>query len=101
MVDAQHSQRVRTVWWEEEAQTGVVYLLDQSSCHEIVYLRLTHEQQVADAIKTLKVRGAPVIGVTAAFGFALALWRLVQEQEKTLTSAEITTASALGWSNVG
>ncbi len=90
MVDVQHPQHVRTVWWEEEAQTGVVYLLDQSLLpQEIVYLRLTHEQEVADAIKTLKVRGAPVIGVTAAFGFALALWRLVQERGATLNSAEI------------
>jgi len=105
MVDAQRPQRVRTVWWEEEKvevvgtqkaqaepteQAGVVYLLDQSLLpQEIVYLRLTHEQQVADAIKTLKVRGAPAIGVTAAFGFALALWRLVLEQGASLSSAEI------------
>ncbi len=90
MVDVQHPQHVRTVWWEEEAQTGIVYLLDQSLLpQEIVYLRLTHEQEVADAIKTLKVRGAPAIGVTAAFGFALACWRLVQEQGATLSNAEI------------
>ena len=88
MVDTQHPQRVRTVWWEEtkgETQTfsaGIVYLLDQSLLpQEIVYLPLTDEQQVAEAIRTLKVRGAPAIGVTAAFGFALALYRLVQERE--------------------
>lgn len=92
MVDTKHPRRVRTVWWEEEAQTGIVYLLDQSLLpQEIVYLRLTHEQQVADAIRTLKVRGAPVIGVTAAFGFALAIWRLVQEHSETLTMPEIQT----------
>src|SRR5579872_7225910 len=90
MVDAKQSRRVRTVWWDEEGQTGIVCLLDQSLLpQEIVYLRLTHEQQVADAIKTLKVRGAPAIGVTAAFGFALALWRLVLEQGASLSSAEI------------
>ena len=90
MVDAKQSQRVRTVWWEEEGQTGIVYLLDQSLLpQEIVYLRLTHEQQVANAITTLKVRGAPAIGVTAAFGFALSLCRLVQERGETLTIPEI------------
>ena len=101
MVDTKHPQRVRTVWWEETqkaltqqaehtTQAGVVYLLDQSLLpQEIVYLRLTHEQQVADAIKTLKVRGAPVIGVTAAFGFALAFWRLLQEYGETLTMPEV------------
>src|SRR5579863_3503316 len=107
MVDTKHPQRVRTVWWEEEqegpqkiqagqtgqtAQAGVVYLLDQSLLpQEIVYLRLTHEQQVADAIKTLKVRGAPAIGVTAAFGFALALCRLLQQYGETLTMPEVET----------
>lgn len=90
MVDARHPQRVRTVWWEEEAQAGIVYLLDQSLLpQDIVYLRLTHEQQVADAIRALKVRGAPAIGVTAAFGYALSLWRLVQERGATLSSTEI------------
>src|SRR5579863_2017922 len=104
MVDTKHPQRVRTVWWEEEqegpqkiqagqtgqtAQAGVVYLLDQSLLpQEVVYLRLTHEEQVADAIRTLKVRGAPAIGVTAAFGMALALWRVLQERGDTLTLAE-------------
>ena len=107
MVDTKHPQRVRTVWWEEEqegpqkiqagqtgqtTQAGVVYLLDQSLLpQEIVYLRLTHEQQVADAIKTLKVRGAPAIGVTAAFGFALALCRLLQQYGETLTMPEVET----------
>jgi len=93
MVDAKQPQRVRTVWWEEEAQeaqTGVVYLLDQSLLpQEVVYLRLTHEREVADAIKTLKVRGAPAIGVTAAFGFALSLCRLLRERGETLTIPEI------------
>ncbi len=89
MVDTQHPQRVRTVWWEEtqgenqKAVVGSVYLLDQSLLpQEIVYLRLTSEEQVADAIRTLKVRGAPAIGVTAAFGFALALYRLIEERDR-------------------
>jgi len=82
-------RNVRTVWWEEDEQGAVVRLLDQSLLpHEVVYLRLTHEAQVADAIKTLKVRGAPAIGVTAAFGMALALRRLLQEQGDALTSDE-------------
>src|SRR5713226_5780503 len=84
----QQTRGVRTVWWEEDAQDGtaVVCLLDQSLLpQEVLYLRLTHEQQVADAIKTLKVRGAPAIGVTAAFAMALALRRLMRERGETLT----------------
>jgi len=87
----QQTRGVRTVWWEEDAQDGtaVVCLLDQSLLpQEVLYLRLTHEQQVADAIKTLKVRGAPAIGVTAAFAMALALRRLMRERGETLTLTE-------------
>src|SRR5438067_11163593 len=87
-------QGVRTVWWEEDAQGASVCMVDQSLLPQnVVYLRLRHEQQVADAITTLKVRGAPAIGVTAAFGMALALYRLLQErsgagQELTLEEAQ-------------
>src|SRR5579884_954731 len=76
-------QGVRTVWWEEDAEGVAVCMVDQSLLPQnVVYLRLRHEQQVADAITTLKVRGAPAIGVTAAFGMALALYRLWQERSK-------------------
>src|SRR5256714_7235286 len=80
------TQGVRTVWWEEDAYSVAVCLLDQSLLpHEVLYLRLTTEEEVADAIKTLKVRGAPAIGVTAAFGMALALCRLIRERGEALT----------------
>src|SRR6266513_6357745 len=80
------TQGVRTVWWEEDAYSVAVCLLDQSLLpHEVLYLRLTTEIEVADAIKTLKVRGAPAIGVTAAFGMALALYRLIRELGEALT----------------
>src|SRR5438128_531983 len=86
MSDKQQTQGVRTVWWEEDAQGVAVGLLDQSLLpQEVLYLRLINEQEVTDAIKTLKVRGAPAIGVTAAFGMALALYRLIQERGAALT----------------
>ena len=77
---------VRTVWWEEDGSSSWVCLLDQSLLpQQVVTLRLTHEEEVADAIRTLKVRGAPAIGVTAAFGMALALLRIVREQGASLS----------------
>ncbi|GAC1349679.1 MAG: S-methyl-5-thioribose-1-phosphate isomerase [Ktedonobacteraceae bacterium] len=91
MSNKQQTRGVRTVWWEEDAQHGVavVCLLDQSLLpQEVLYLRLTCEEQVAEAIKTLKVRGAPAIGVTAAFGMALALRRLIWERGESLSLAE-------------
>lgn len=90
MGEKQQIRGVRTVWWEEEADQGaVVCLLDQSLLpQEVIYLRLAHERDVADAIKTLKVRGAPAIGVTAAFGVALAMRRLLRERGEALTLTE-------------
>jgi methylthioribose-1-phosphate isomerase len=89
MSDTQQTQGVRTVWWEEERDEVVVYLLDQSLLpQEVVYLRLTSEEQVAEAIKTLKVRGAPAIGVTAAFGMALSLYRLLHESGDSISVSE-------------
>jgi methylthioribose-1-phosphate isomerase len=45
----------------------------------VVYLQLDDVQQVADAITSLKVRGAPAIGITAAFGMALSLYLLLEK----------------------
>ncbi|MGH7298110.1 MAG: hypothetical protein ACRELB_24435, partial [Polyangiaceae bacterium] len=50
-----------------------VILLDQRRLpREEEYLRLTTVEQVAQAIESLAVRGAPAIGVTAAYGVVLA-----------------------------
>lgn len=81
MINEQRHDGLRTVWWEENAHGGVVCMIDQTALpQEVVTLRLTDEEQVAEAIKTLKVRGAPAIGVSAAFGIALAFSRLLREQ---------------------
>lgn len=59
---------VPTVEWKD----GAVRLIDQSRLPEAVeFLDCRDYQAVADAIRTLKVRGAPAIGVTAAMGVAL------------------------------
>jgi methylthioribose-1-phosphate isomerase len=59
----------RTVWWEE----GRVRMLDQTRLpEEMVILDLHTVEEVAEAIRTMRVRGAPAIGVTAALGLALA-----------------------------
>src|SRR6516165_11468530 len=89
MADEKHLRDMRTVWWQEDARGEAVCMIDQSLLPgQTVFLTLTHEQQVAEAITTLKVRGAPAIGVTAAFGMALALYRLLREQGETLTRVE-------------
>ncbi len=58
-----------TVEWKDDA----VVLVDQTKLpNKLVYVKCTDYRQVADAIKTMVVRGAPAIGVTAALGLALA-----------------------------
>src|SRR5260370_27470555 len=89
MAEEKHLRDMRRVWWQENASGEAVCMIDQSLLPgRLVHLTLTHEQQVAEAISTLKVRGAPAIGVTAAFGMALALYRLLREQDEELTLVE-------------
>ena len=65
---------VPTVEWKG----GIVRLLDQSRLPtEVEFLDCKDYREVADAIRHLKVRGAPAIGVTAAFGVALAAQSVV------------------------
>ena len=57
-------------------EDDAVVLLDQRRLPaEVVELRLATWQQVADAIREMAVRGAPAIGVAAAYGVALAAAR--------------------------
>jgi methylthioribose-1-phosphate isomerase len=57
-------------------EAGAVVLLDQRRLpDEEVELRCRSAAEVAEAIRTLAVRGAPAIGVAAAYGYALAASR--------------------------
>ena len=52
--------------------SGKVRLIDQTRLpHEEVYEELADYSQVAAAIREMKVRGAPAIGIAAAYGLAL------------------------------
>lgn len=60
---------LRTVEWKD----GRVAMIDQTRLpNELVLVEYDRWEQVAEAIKTLVVRGAPAIGVSGAFGLALA-----------------------------
>jgi methylthioribose-1-phosphate isomerase len=57
------------LWWEG----GALCLIDQTALpHDLRSCRCTTWEQVADAIRALRVRGAPAIGLAAAYGLALA-----------------------------
>jgi len=60
---------LRTIRWEE----GAVVTVDQTQLPaKLVLLRLETCSDVVEAIRGMKIRGAPLIGVAAAFGLALA-----------------------------
>jgi S-methyl-5-thioribose-1-phosphate isomerase len=64
----------KTVWFEETARgAGELCLIDQTVLpHELRIARFRDYRDVANAIRTMVVRGAPAIGAAAAFGMALA-----------------------------
>ena len=60
---------MRTVWWED----GYVRLIDQLRLPQVLEIcSCRGADEVAEAIRSMKVRGAPAIGVAAAYGVALA-----------------------------
>ncbi len=83
---------MRTVYWEN----GAVCMIDQTRLpHEVVILRCTDYAQVAQAIKEMRIRGAPAIGVAAAFGLALGATRSRATQVRSLLSELDQIAGAL------
>jgi methylthioribose-1-phosphate isomerase len=62
----------RTIWLEADGRS--VGIIDQTQLpHRFVTLRLTTLADMAHAIGTMQVRGAPLIGAAAAYGMALAV----------------------------
>lgn len=61
---------------------GQVDLLDQRLLpEEVVYLPLTTQEDVWEAIRHLKVRGAPAIGISAAYGVVIASQQAATTEE--------------------
>ena len=60
----------RTIWFEN----NVVKIIDQTKLpHQFIIKDLKTVKEAVNAIKVMEVRGAPLIGGTAAFGIALAV----------------------------
>ncbi|MDR4463712.1 MAG: S-methyl-5-thioribose-1-phosphate isomerase [Nitrospira sp.] len=83
---------VPTVEWKQ----GAVRLLDQSKLPGAVeFLDCPDYHTVADAIRTLKVRGAPAIGVTAAMGVALGAQSISATDYPTFSRAALKICDEL------
>jgi methylthioribose-1-phosphate isomerase len=72
---------MRTIKWCE----GTVLTVDQTKLpNEIVTLELKTVEQMAEAIKTLRIRGAPLLGAAAGFALALAAYHSTAANKKKL-----------------
>jgi methylthioribose-1-phosphate isomerase len=70
-----NGKEYRTIWYEK----NVVKIIDQTKLpHHFNIIELKTVNDTINAIKEMKVRGAPLIGATAAYGIALAI-------QKTMT----------------
>ena len=62
----------RTIWFDEKNQT--VKIIDQTKLpHQFIIKDLKTVKDAINAIKIMEVRGAPLIGGTAAYGIVLAI----------------------------
>src|SRR5215469_7387079 len=61
-------QSFQTLEWTDQ---GVRFIDQTKLPTEETYVNCTTHEQVADVIRTMVVRGAPAIGVSAAMGIAL------------------------------
>ncbi|MDP6793008.1 MAG: hypothetical protein QF660_03025, partial [Anaerolineales bacterium] len=103
-VDGKH---YHTIWIKPDDQR-VIQIIDQRWLpHRFVVEDLTTVDQVASAIRDMHVRGAPLIGVTAAFGMYLAALAALDDsgdsflhtldQAGELLRSSRPTAVNLGW----
>jgi methylthioribose-1-phosphate isomerase len=104
LVGTQIDSSLRTVEWKDNK----VVMIDQTKLpNQLIFVEYDDFNQVANAIKTLVVRGAPAIGVSGAFGLALAALQsngttkedLISDLEKAKKILFETrpTAVNLGW----
>ncbi|MCS3360105.1 S-methyl-5-thioribose-1-phosphate isomerase [Xanthomonas translucens pv. translucens] len=87
-IDYARYDHIRPILWTGEA----LELLDQRKLPFVVeHLQCTDSDQVADAIHTLAVRGAPAIGIAAGWGVVLAA-RAVQADDGAQALARLEPA---------
>ena len=95
---------IRAIRWQADS----LFLLDQRVLpHTYQEIQLDTVQQVADAIQDMVVRGAPAIGITAAYGVVLAArqryakdsnnWKQNIQEDLTTLAASRPTAVNLFW----
>jgi len=92
------NKNYRTIWFEN----NIVKIIDQTKLpHQFIIKELKTVKDSINAIKTMEVRGAPLIGATAAFGLVLSIIEKNDLSYLKKSSEELTlsrpTAINLKW----
>lgn len=94
----------RTIWsgTDGELSEKAVYIIDQALLpHRFETVRVENVSAMAEAIRTMQVRGAPLIGAAAAYGLVLAMAEDGSDESLTYASALLLasrpTAVNLKW----
>jgi methylthioribose-1-phosphate isomerase len=86
---------VRTLEFDERQQALI--LIDQTRLpRETAFVVCRTPEDVAEAIRSMRVRGAPAIGVAAAYGLALAALAYTSDDSRDFVSSLEETARLLG-----
>ena len=73
-----------TIWFDEKNQS--VKIIDQTKLpHQFIIKDLKTVKEAINAIKVMEVRGAPLIGATAAYGVVLTIMEKTIEYYSKLT----------------
>jgi len=97
------AEKVKAIDWRD----GVLYLLDQRALpFEETWLPFDDAAGVAEAIRSMTVRGAPAIGISAAYGLAMAVrqrlaegddWEMALEEDFEALFNSRPTGANLFW----
>ena len=81
----------RTIWFENNG----VKIIDQTKLpHQFVIKELKTVKDAINAIKLMEVRGAPLIGATAAYGLVLAIIEKNEQDFLKKSSQDLIKSSA-------
>lgn len=94
------NQFFRSIWLADDSRS--VQIIEQTRLpHEFVIMTMRTLEDAAQAIRAMKVRGAPLIGATAAYGVALAMGKGASDAALDgaigVLGATRPTAVNLGW----
>ncbi len=99
-----NNQKFRTIWPNGGVATGgrFVSIIDQTKLpHTFKVVEIINMSQMIVAIKTMQVRGAPLIGASAAYGMALAMQEDCSNEHLHLSAMQLIqsrpTAVNLRW----